>query len=83
MVGNFQMKPCALSSAKGARINCFGLFTGSNKSVVATSENSIKAEFVIEQLERLSFSIKTITVVVFDNARIDTGNRMMERIKYW
>jgi transposase len=83
MVGNFQMKPCALPSAKGAGINCFGLFTRSNKSVVATSENSIKAEFVIEQLERLSFSVKTVTVVVLDNARIDTGNPMMERIKYW
>ncbi len=83
MVGNFQMKPCALPSAKGAGINCFGLFTRSNKSVMATSENSIKAEFVIEQLERLSFSIKKITVVVLDNARIHTGSRMMERIKYW
>lgn len=79
----FSDEAVSMPSAKGAGINCFGLFTRSNKSVVATSENSIKAEFVIRQLERLSFSIKKITVVVLDNARIHTGNQMMERIKYW
>ena len=79
----FSDEQVSMPSAKGAGINCFGLFTRSNKSVIATSENSIKAEFVIEQLERLSFSIKRITVVVLDNARIHTGRKMRERIEYW
>jgi len=73
----------SMPTAKGRGINCFGLFTRSNKAVVGTSENSIKAEFVIGQLETLSFSIKKITVVVLDNARIHTGKQMRERIGYW
>lgn len=78
----FSDEQVAMPTAKGAGINCFGLFTRTNKSVVAVSENSIKAEFVIEQLERLSFAIKRITVVVLDNARIHTGRKMRERIGY-
>ena len=79
----FSDEQVSMPTAKGKGINCFGLFTRSNKSVVALSENSINAEFVIEQLERLSFSIKKITIVVLDNARIHTGRKMMERIGYW
>ena len=79
----FADEQVSMPTAKGRGVNCFGLFTRSNKSVIAVSENSIKAEFVIEQLERLSFSIRRITVVVLDNARIHTGRKMRERIEYW
>lgn len=73
----------SMPTAKGKGVNCFGLFTRSNKAVTALSDNSITADFVIEQLERLSFSIGKITVVVLDNARIHTGRKMTERIGYW
>jgi len=79
----FQGEAVAMPMAKGAGVNCFGLFTRSNRAIVATSESSITADFVVEQLDRLSFSIKKITVVVLDNARIHTGKRMIERIEYW
>ncbi len=79
----FSDEEVAMPTARGKGVNCFGLFTRSNKSVVATSENTITADFVVEQLERLSFSIEKITVVVLDNARIHTGKQMTERIKYW
>ena len=79
----FAEEQVSMPTAKGRGINCFGLFTRSNKSVIALSESTIKAEFVIEQLERLSFSIGKTTVVVLDNARIHTGRKMQERIKYW
>ncbi len=79
----FADEAVSMLTAKGAGINCFGLFTRSNKAVVATSEHSITAEFVIKQLEGLSFSIKQTTVVVLDNARIHTGKQMRERIGYW
>ena len=79
----FADEQVSMPTAKGRGVNCFGLFTRSNKAVIATSENSIKAEFIIEQLEKLSFSIKKVTVVVLDNARIHTGNQMVERIDYW
>jgi transposase len=73
----------SMPTAQGKGVNCFGLFTRSNKAVVATSENSITADFVIEQLDGLSFSIEKITVVVLDNARIHTGKKMQERSGYW
>ena len=73
----------SMPTAKGAGVNCFGLFTRSNKAVAATSEGSITAEFVIGQLERLSFAIGKVTIVVLDNARIHTGKLMQERIAYW
>lgn len=79
----FADEAMAMPTGKGKGINCFGLFTRSNQAVVATSESAINAEFVIEQLERLSFSIRKTTVVVLDNARIHTGKKMIERIGYW
>ena len=79
----FADEAVSMPTAKGTGINCFGLFTRSNRAVVATSQSAINAEFVIEQLERLSFSIRKATVVVLDNARIHTGKKMNERIGYW
>jgi transposase len=79
----FSDEQVSMPTQRSKGINCFGLFTRSNKAIVATSENSITADFVVEQLDRLSFSIREITVVVLDNARIHTGKPMMERIEYW
>jgi len=73
----------SMPSEKGAGINCFGLLTRSNKSWTATSEKTIDAAFVVEQLERFSFSLLRLTVVVLDNARIHTGKKMRERMTAW
>lgn len=73
----------SMPSEKGAGINCFGLLTRSNKSWTAISEQTIDAAFVVEQLERFSFSLEKPTVVVLDNARIHTGKKMRERIGAW
>ena len=79
----FADEEVSMPSEKGCGINCFGLFTRSNKSWTATSEKPIDAAFVVEQLERFSFSLSRLTVVVLDNARIHTGKKMCERIKSW
>jgi transposase len=70
-------------SENGSTINCFGLFTRSNAAWTATSEKAIDAAFVVEQLERFSFSLSKLTVVVLDNARTHTGKKMRERIVGW
>ena len=49
----FSDEEVSMPSEKGLGINCFGLFTRSNKSWTATSECAIDAAFVVEQLERL------------------------------
>ena len=79
----FRDEEVSMPTAQGKGINCFGLFTRDHKSWVATDEKAIKAGFVVEQLERFSFSLKKLTVVVLDNARIHTGKEVKERIKYW
>lgn len=73
----------SMPAGKGAGTNCFGLFTRDNRSLTATSEQTITAAFVVEQLERFSFGIEKPTVVVLDNARIHTGKKMIERRECW
>ena len=73
----------SMPSEKGGGINCFGLFTRSNNNWTAVSEKPIDAAFVIEQLERFSFLLSRVTVIVLDNARIHTGKKMRERIQAW
>ncbi len=79
----FQNEDVAMPTATGTAINCFGLFTRRNESWTAVNEKAIDAAFVVEQLERFSFSLKRVTVVVLDNARIHTGKKMRERIEGW
>ena len=79
----FADEEVSMPSEKGTGINCFGLFTRSNNNWTATSEKTIDAAFVVEQLERFSFRLSRLTVVVLDNARIHTGKKMRERIEAW
>jgi len=79
----FADEEVSMPSSQGKGINCFGLFTRNNRSSVAVSETAINGRFVMEQLDRFSFSIKKLTVVVLDNARIHRGKQMRERIGAW
>lgn len=79
----FQDEEVAMPTAKGKALNCFGLFTRANQSWTAITEESITGKFVMEQLERFSFSVRRITVVVLDNAKIHTCKQIKERIECW
>lgn len=79
----FPDEEVSMPSERGKGINCFGLFTRGNKSWTATSEKAISGQFVMEQLERFSFSIRKLTVVVLDNARIHCGKQIRERQPVW
>jgi transposase len=79
----FSDEEVSMPSEKGNALHCFGLFTRANQSWTATSEKAIDAAFVVEQLERFSFSLSKLTIVVLDNARIHTGKKMRERIEGW
>ena len=59
------------------------MFTRANKAWTATSDKAIDARFVVEQLERFSFSLTKTAVIVLDNARIHTGKQMSERTAAW
>lgn len=79
----FQDEEVSMPTAKGKALNCFGLFTRNNQSWTATSEQSITGKFVMEQLERFSFTVRRLTVVVLDNAKIHLGKQITERIGCW
>jgi len=72
-----------MPSDKGTRLNCFALLSRSNRCHFATTSGRIDTQFVIEQFERLSFSIETTTVVVLDNAPIHRAKPVQERRPFW
>lgn len=72
-----------IKSAKGRSINCFGLFSKSNDFLYKNTEKNITADFVVEMLETLSFSIKNFTVVVLDNAPVHCARKIKERLQIW
>lgn len=72
-----------MPAAKGAGLNCFGLLTRANDLLFEVTRRRITSQFIIEQFERLSFSIKKVTVVVLDNARVHTSQQVQERRPFW
>lgn len=73
---------CILSE-KGHKINCWGLINRQSKCFWATTHQNIDSEFIVNQLENLSFQITKETVIVLDCARIHTSKIMKERIFDW
>ena len=72
-----------MPSSKGAGLNCFALLSRVNDCRFETTRQRITSTFIIEQLERLSFSIKQTTVLVLDNARVHTSKKVQERRRFW
>ena len=72
-----------MAAAKGAGLNCFALLTRGHGLLFDVTRRRITSQFVIEQLERLSFSLRKLTVVVSDNARVHTSQQVRERRPFW
>lgn len=72
-----------MPATKGAGLNCFALLTRANDLVFETTRQRITSQFIIEQFERLSFSIRKLTVVVLDNAGVHTSRQVQQRRPFW
>lgn len=72
-----------MPAAKGAGLNCFALLTRGNDVLFDVTRQRITSRLIVEQFERLSFSIKKMTVVVLDNARVHTSQQVQERRPFW
>lgn len=72
-----------MPSSKGSGLNCFALLKRNNQCLVKTSEQTLTASFIFEQLENLSVRLRKPTVVVLDNARIHKSKIIKDRIKIW
>jgi hypothetical protein len=79
----FKEETVSIAGAKGAAINIFGLISRQNHFRYAYSRESIKADLMVEQLEKLSFEINKLTVVVLDNAKVQVAGKVKGRFKYW
>jgi transposase len=79
----FKDEQVFMPSAKGAGLNCFALLSRANELVFETTRQRVTSEFIIEQLEKLSFSIEKMTVLVLDNARVHTSRQVQERRPFW
>ena len=79
----FKDENIAIVSAKGTHMNCFGLLARNNHFIYKTTIGTITSDFIIEQLDRLSFSIRKHTVLVLDNARVHQSIKMKSLQKIW
>ena len=79
----FKDESVFMPAAKGAGLNCFALLTRANDIVFETTRQRITSQFIVEHLERLSFSIRKPTVVVLDNARVHKSKQVQERRRFW
>jgi len=79
----FKDEQVFMPTAKGAGLNCFALLTRANDLRLATTRQRVTSQFIVEQLEHLSFAIKKMTVVVLDNARVHTSKQVQERRPFW
>ncbi|MCA1602670.1 MAG: transposase [Acidobacteria bacterium] len=79
----FRDEEIFMPSTKGPGLNCFALLWRANECQFQTTEKSIDARFVVEQLDGLSFGLKRVTVVVLDNAPAHVAKQVKERRQYW
>ena len=79
----FDDEDVSIEVARGKAINCWGLLSRSNHLIFETSEANINSQFILEQLDAFSLTIKKPTVVVLDNARVHTARKIKERFSIW
>lgn len=68
---------------KGFKLNVWGMITRENQLKFRATTHNINAQFVLQELEKLSFDINQPTYVVLDNARIHHAKIIQERVPFW
>ena len=71
------------SMRRGAEINLFGLWSRQQDFRFSMTEANITSEFVIGQLDDLSWEINRMTVVILDNASAHKSKKLRAMIPAW
>jgi transposase len=79
----FAGEEVCIPSAKGPGLNCFALLSRANDLLFETTRQRVTSNFIIEQVEQFSFTVRKTTVVVLDNARVHTSRQVQERRPFW
>ncbi len=81
----FKNEQVGMPSTQGGGVNCFALLARDSRCQAEMTQQSITATWISERLDRFSLSIRRLTVVVLDNARVhkkavrDRGHIWQER----
>jgi hypothetical protein len=78
----FKEEEIAIKACRGKSINCFGLFSRTNRFIYNNSEKNINADFILETFDTLSFNTIIPTVIVLDNTRVHTQRTFENMAKY-
>lgn len=79
----FKGENISIKSAKGKRLNCFGMITRTNQFVYETTYEIVDTNFIIEQLNKFSYQVKKHTVIVMDNAKVHQSKAMKMMQPVW
>ena len=79
----FDDEQVAIKVGKGNTLNCFGLLSRSNRFLYKVTRQRVDSNFIIEMLDRFSWSLTKHTVVVLDNAGVHTSRKVKEHFKTW
>lgn len=79
----FREEKVGIPTSKGGKVNCFGMISRSNHFVWSTITKPIDSQFITEQMDRFSFSIRKPTVIVLDNAKPHTAAIIKQRLSVW
>lgn len=79
----FKDEDVFMPSTQGQGLNCFALLSRANECRFETTTRNINGAFIVDQLEKLSFDLKRLTVIVLDNAPAHVAKRVQERRVFW
>lgn len=68
---------------RGKTLNAFGFMSRDNRLEIFTKQGSIDAQFVVECVDAFAAKLLQPTVVVFDNARIHTCEKVKAKLQEW
>ncbi len=79
----FADEQLGVEACRGQAVNVFGLLSRDNRLIYQTTTNNINADFVVEQLEKLSMDIGKPIVVVLDNASARKAQKLVRCVGAW
>jgi len=79
----FKDENISIKTAKGKKLNCFGMITRNNDFVFETTYEMIDSNFIIEQINNFSKTIAKHTVIVLDNAKVHQSKLFKQMKEVW
>lgn len=79
----FKDEDISIKTAKGKKLNCFGMITRDNQFEFETTYDIIDSQFIVEKINQFSFRIKKHTVIVLDNAKVHQSKLLKSMQAGW